>query len=503
MLVAATLVAAGLAAPAAAATRWSPAVTLSAAGPGQDAFNPQVAVDGRGNAVAVWELWDSTSSDSIGVQAARRPAGGSWGPPVTLSGPDATEAQVGGERSGRRGGGVASVGRERVSGAGGPAARRLVLGEGRSRCPHRARTRMNRKWRWTRRGNAVAVWQLEVVATYRVQAARRPAGGSWGTPVWLSGPHARSARVAVNGRGAAVAVWQLDGRRDSGSTVQAVRRPAGSSWGRPVALSDPHAGAFAGAPDVALDGRGAAVAVWQRTDGSTDRVEAARRPAGGSWGRPVRLSDPGQDAENAQVAVNWRGTAVVVWELWESPWVTPSGVQAARRPSGGAWGKPVEVVEPGQDAGTCAGCGRRAGQRDRRVERVRGRVGGADGSPAGRRCLAQAGHVVRPGNRTRVVHRQVAVDGQGNVDRRVGTRRTGRRIALRRPAGLPAVPEAGRITGAGSRRLDRIDRVVRWSTPSPGRRHRALARPAPPSAPHRTASAVSLTGRDLASMPID
>jgi hypothetical protein len=334
MLVAATLVAAVLAPPAAAATRWSPAETLSAAGPGQDAFNPQVAVDGRGDAIAVWELWDSASSSPLGVQAARRPAGGSWSPPVTLSRPGAEYVQLAVNARGaavavwRRFDGTAY----RVQAARRPAGRSwgspVTLSDP-GQDAYEPQVAVDGK------GNATVVWEAS-----GIRAARRPAGGSWGKPVTLSGPNARSPRLAVNGRGTAVAVWQR-----GGITVKAARRPSGGAWGRPVTLS-----AHGGAPDVALDGRGTAVAVWQRSGGPVDRVQAARQPAGGAWGRPVTLSDSGQNAENAQVAVNWRGTAVVVWERSDA-WGFPRGVHAARRPSGGAWGRPVRLSEPGSYAG--------------------------------------------------------------------------------------------------------------------------------------------------------
>src|SRR5919206_46888 len=54
---------------------WFAPVDLSAAG--RDASDPQVTVDGQGNAVAVW-------SQNQRVQAAGRPAGEAWQAPVNL-----------------------------------------------------------------------------------------------------------------------------------------------------------------------------------------------------------------------------------------------------------------------------------------------------------------------------------------------------------------------------------------------------------------------------------
>jgi hypothetical protein len=69
---------------AAASGAWQAPVDLSAAG--QEAFDPQVAVDSQGNAVAVWYRYDGTS---YVVQGAVRPAAsGVWQAPVDLSAAD-------------------------------------------------------------------------------------------------------------------------------------------------------------------------------------------------------------------------------------------------------------------------------------------------------------------------------------------------------------------------------------------------------------------------------
>jgi hypothetical protein len=139
-------------------------------------------------------------------------------------------------------------------------------------------------------------------------------------------------------------------------------RPRAGAWGRPVTVSDPGAGAFAGAPEVALDGRGAAVAVWQqngkgrghggrRVGTVGEPLDLPVRGAGGSpaewWcvgqaGQVVRAG--GQDAGRARVAVEGQGNATAVW-TW-SP-----RVQTARWPTGGAWRRPVTLSPDGSAGG--------------------------------------------------------------------------------------------------------------------------------------------------------
>lgn len=70
---------------------WSSPVTISAAG-GQ-AFDPQVAFDSAGNAIAVWDCFDGVNTL---IQAAMLPFGGSWSSPVDISdaGQDSSFPQI-------------------------------------------------------------------------------------------------------------------------------------------------------------------------------------------------------------------------------------------------------------------------------------------------------------------------------------------------------------------------------------------------------------------------
>ena len=65
---------------------------------------------------------------------------------------------------------------------------------------------------------------------------------------------------------------------------------------------------------MAIDPAGDAVAVWDRPNGSNFIVQAAARPAGGSFGAPVDLSLAGQNAFDPQVAIDPAGDAVAVWD---------------------------------------------------------------------------------------------------------------------------------------------------------------------------------------------
>lgn len=270
---------------ASAAPAWRAPVNLSQAG--EDAQQPVVGVDRQGDAIAVWRRSDSTNTI---VQATERPAGGSWQAPVDLSAPghDAYDPE-------------------------------LALDP---------------------QGDATVVWYRDIGSRDIVQAAERPAGGTWQAPVDLSNASQDSSAqwVAVDPRGDVTAVWEsFDG---SHVTVEAAVRPAATGvWQAPAAISAPGENAYG--PRAALDAKGDATAVWYRYDGSNYIVQAAILPAGGMWSAPLDLSPSGIDAVVPEVAVDPQGDATAVWNRNDV-------VQAAMRPAGGSWQNPVDVSASGQ-----------------------------------------------------------------------------------------------------------------------------------------------------------
>jgi hypothetical protein len=186
-------------------------------------------------------------------------------------------------------------------------------------------------------GNAIAVWPGSDGMNTIVQASVRPVGGFWQGAEYLSahGSDARDTHLAMNAAGEAVAVWT----RSSGTQaiVQASVRPAGGTWGAPVDLS---ATGLVARPMVALNTAGDAAVVWLTAEdepsGRVHRVHAAVRPAGEPWGAAENLSsEPGGEA---QVAVGEGGTVIAIW-------TGPNGVRSGVRPAGGSW-LPAEDISP-------------------------------------------------------------------------------------------------------------------------------------------------------------
>ena len=177
-------------------------------------------------------------------------------------------------------------------------------------------------------GNSLFIWTRSDGTNLRIQARFRAADGTWGATQTISqsGRDASEPQVAFDPSGNAIAVWsQQDG---SNSRTHAAFRPAGGSFGGDQTISP--AGSNASAPQIAIDSTGKAIAVWYRFDGTVDRIQAAVRPANGSFGSAETLSPPGFESFNPKVAAGPDADAngAVVWTGSDGP---NTRVQAARR----------------------------------------------------------------------------------------------------------------------------------------------------------------------------
>lgn len=248
---------------------------------GASASAPRVASDGAGNVVAVWREADG---DAESIRAAVKAAAGGWGSTQQISTPA-----------------LAAEGPE------------LAM---------------------DRQGNAVAVWQRSTGRNSVVQAAVRPAGGTWSTPQDLSALDvvAFEPDVSVEA-GRATVVWTAT--QAFQRVVESSSRLIGGAWSAPKVLSDPKSSSTA--PVVAMDDRGGTVAAWQWFDGAHLAVASAVLPAGGQWSAPELLSSPGRDALLPSVAMDAAGNAAIGWVRSNGSWKV---AQVSYRRAGGSWEPP-------------------------------------------------------------------------------------------------------------------------------------------------------------------
>jgi hypothetical protein len=160
---------------------------------------------------------------------------------------------------------------------------------------------------------------LPIATTLALLAAAPAANAAWTAPQRFAGPGASSVFAAANRHGSEVLVWRVDSKRlvhvgsqtGLASEIRArVRLPDGT-LGRPVTLSTP--GTIAGTPQVGVDERGNATAVWTQA-GRFERVMAAFHPHGKPFGKAVEIgrSQAFLTARPA-IAVGRFGDAVIAW----------------------------------------------------------------------------------------------------------------------------------------------------------------------------------------------
>jgi hypothetical protein len=306
---------------------------------------PQVVVDPQGDATAVW-------SDESVVKTAARPAGGTWGTPVILGGVinsngpnyvpipwvavNAADQAAAIWNSYDIDSTTVEVAVRSANGSWGTPVDLGAVGFG-----------LDPRVVIDGQGDATAVWNVNNGTQASVLAATRPAGGTWQTPVQLSatGEFAVQPQVAVDAQGGVTAVWVHDD--GNAHIVQAAVRPAGGPWQSPVDVSA--VGESGVDPEVAVDAQGDATVVWDHYDGAFSAstlydVQTAVRPAGGAWQTPADLSTTSTLRSDPQVTVNARGDAIATWDLGDPAPYYYHTAQAAVRPAGGVWQAPVALA---------------------------------------------------------------------------------------------------------------------------------------------------------------
>ncbi len=301
--------------PASADKSWRGAVSVES-GSGT-ASEPQIAFDSQGNALAVWYQYDGTV---FSIMANRFTVGLGWGvaAPIESGAGEANLPQI-------------------AMDAQGNALAVWVQGDGQSYSIMANRYTQLAGWGTAvaietsnyaayepqiavdSNGNAWAVWYQYDGVTLNVMANRYTVsaggGSSWATAEMIdSGADAASrAQVAIDTAGNATVVWQ---QFDGGVfNIMAKRHVVGTGWGMAAAIET--GSGETSAPQVAVDARGNALAVWVQREGAAFNVMANRYTLGGSgggaWGTAAAIETGAGTAFNPKIAVNANGEAFAVW----------------------------------------------------------------------------------------------------------------------------------------------------------------------------------------------
>jgi hypothetical protein len=232
-----------------------------------NAYDPQIAVDSSGNALAAWYQSDDTR---FNIWSNRYIVGSGWGTAELIETNNAGDAQS----------------------------------------PQVAVDTA---------GNAITVWQQSDGTRFNIWSNRYTAGGGWGQAELIETDNAgdaQSPQIAVDAAGNVIAVWQQPD--DTRFNIWSNRYIAGSGWS--VAEEIETDTGLASFPQIAVDATGNAIAVWQQYDGSSWLIYSNRYIAGSGWDFAEVISHTGTTAVWPEIAIDAAGNALAVWSQQTANW---------------------------------------------------------------------------------------------------------------------------------------------------------------------------------------
>jgi PKD domain len=296
---------------------WGPPENLDP-GAAINTTQPRVTVQPNGQFVAVWVVDGAGSS----LRWARRPAGGGWSGPATVTAISNPPAVAALEASAD--GSVTVMTLDEGSGSTNtkPAGSETWGPDENVPLPQNPHLAVAPD------GSAVAAATGSCSGEVPcVVAAYRPPGGPWGAAEEAGTPTGSSSitglEVAATPGSAYTVVWG-EGTFGEGNIVPPGRvrsndRASGSAgaWGSPQTVADLPAdapGCFTGnCFDLAAGPGGEQVAVWQQNGTAGNRMSAALRTPGGPWGGVENVGDAGSGTAEPHAAVTSNGIPVVAW----------------------------------------------------------------------------------------------------------------------------------------------------------------------------------------------
>lgn len=274
---------------------WGPAERIDAS-EGADALGPDVAMDPDGNALAVWRLWNAEGDPSDTFWASRFIPSDGW----------QTEGRIENNDQG-------SSGNPRIA--------------------------------VDSQGNAIAVWPQWSETRENVWSNRFTPTNEWGSAQRIeANPNydASNPQVAMNTHGNAIAVWATSITKQSSDFnevhyyhIWSNRFTPTSGWGSPERIDEHEDNAIN--PDVAMDAQGNAIVVWEHNDGEGTRIWSNRFTPSSGWGQASRI-DGGGWGWFPRVALDSEGRALAVW-------FHRSGMWSNRYTPTGGWGTPERISD--------------------------------------------------------------------------------------------------------------------------------------------------------------
>lgn len=285
------------------------------------AFGPLVVVDDSGNAIAVWYQFDGSY---YSIWSNHYEAGTGWGTADVIESDDTGNAYN--PRIALDGDGNAlAVWRHNDGSRFNIVANRYVVGAGWGTAEliesDNSGTASSPDIATDSSGNALAVWMQDdgTVAGgthYNVWSNRYVVGAGWGTPELIESVDTIDAtypRIAFDDSDNALAVWiQWDETADLQS-LWANRYVAGSGWGSAEEVDS--SADYGYSQQLAFDGDGNALVVWYVETGGLNSIMANRYIADVGWGSAELIeSDDSGRADDPKIVIDGDGNGIAVWQ---------------------------------------------------------------------------------------------------------------------------------------------------------------------------------------------
>ncbi len=339
--------------------RWSDATLLEHNDNGT-VWNPSVAVDPQGRAIAVWRqhdgrrynIWASHFTPANGWGEPElielNDLGNAWDPKVAIDA-QGNAIAVWSQHSGVR----ENIWANRYTPDTGWGKARLIELDSTGGVASTPTIAMNAD------GMAIAVWREYNGTRENIWANVYTPTDDWALAkmIEMEAGTAKNPQITVDAQGNGYAIWQQsDGTRDN---IWVNQYSAATDW-QGATTVEANDGAAAN-PRIAVDPSGVVTAVWQQVNGLVDTIYGARYTADNGWIDPVELANSKEgNSEYPSLAAAVDGSVFVVWNqydsqrsnVWANRFVVGEGWQQASlletENSGGAYSPAIGVDAQGR-----------------------------------------------------------------------------------------------------------------------------------------------------------
>ena len=311
---------------------------------------PQIAINGNGNAVAVWQQYQNAV---WGVWANQFSPGTGWAAAVRI---DSVPGPSNNPRVTFDSDGNALAVWEQSDGTSYHIWSNILLAgttawRGATRVDTNVGVSGSPQMCAAGHGNVLTVWaqaDTSVAPVYQVRSSSYvPNSGTWTPPVLvgsLPAADAFNARVVCNATGVAFALWEQTGN----NSVWANRYSFATGW--TTAAEIPTSGVAPTAGQIAVDANGNAMAVWYEFDasGMDSHTWYAYYAMSGGWGVAAQLSHANAGAQvratDPQIGFDAAGNALAIWNRFDG---TNEFNTSSLYTPGTGWAEPVDIENQG------------------------------------------------------------------------------------------------------------------------------------------------------------